>query len=79
MGSVPGLGRPPGEGHGDPLQCSCWRIPRTEKLSRLQSVRSQLDMTELLTHTHTQYPSAMYFLPHQPTQKEAVSGVWCIY
>ena len=22
-GSIPGLGRPPGEGHGNPLQCSC--------------------------------------------------------
>ena len=23
LGSVPGLGRPPGEGHGNPLQYSC--------------------------------------------------------
>ena len=23
MGSIPGLGRPPGGGRGDPLQCSC--------------------------------------------------------
>ena len=23
LGSIPGLGRSPGEGHGDPLQCSC--------------------------------------------------------
>ena len=22
-GSIPGSGRPPGEGHGNPLQCSC--------------------------------------------------------
>ena len=22
-GSIPGLGRSPGEGHGNPLQCSC--------------------------------------------------------
>jgi len=25
--SVPGLGRSPGEGHGNPLQCSCWENP----------------------------------------------------
>ena len=23
MGLIPGLGRPPGEGRGSPLQCSC--------------------------------------------------------
>ena len=23
LGSIPGLGKPPGGGHGNPLQCSC--------------------------------------------------------
>ena len=27
MGSIPGLGRSPGEGHGNPLQCSCLENP----------------------------------------------------
>ena len=27
-GSIPGLGRSPGEGHGDPLQYSCLENPR---------------------------------------------------
>ena len=31
LGSVSGLGRCPGGGHGSPLQCSAWRIPWTEK------------------------------------------------
>ena len=26
-GSIPGLGRSPGEGHGNPLQYSCLEIP----------------------------------------------------
>ena len=26
-GSIPGVGRSPGGGHGDPLQCSCLRNP----------------------------------------------------
>ena len=26
-GSIPGLGRPPGGGHGNPLQCSCLENP----------------------------------------------------
>ena len=27
MGSIPGSGRPPGEGHGNPLQYSCQENP----------------------------------------------------
>ena len=30
-GSIPGSGRSPGEGNGNPLQYSCWKIPWTEK------------------------------------------------
>ena len=30
-----------GEGHGNPLQYSCWRIPWTEEPGGLQSIRSQ--------------------------------------
>ena len=26
-GLIPGLGRFPGGGHGNPLQCSCWETP----------------------------------------------------
>ena len=28
LGSIPGLGRSPGEGNGNPLQCSCRENPR---------------------------------------------------
>ena len=41
MGSIPGSGRSPGEGHGNPLQCSCLENPRTEEPGGLQSVGSQ--------------------------------------
>ena len=27
LGSIPGSGRSPGEGHGNPLQCSCLENP----------------------------------------------------
>ena len=40
-GSIPGLGRSPREGNGDPLQCSCLKIPWTEEPGRLQSMGSQ--------------------------------------
>ena len=41
MGSIPGSGRSPGGGHGNPLQHSCWRIPWKEELGRLQSIGLQ--------------------------------------
>ena len=44
-GSVPGLGRSPGEGNGSPLQYSCWRIPWTEEPGGLQSVGSKKSQT----------------------------------
>ena len=40
-GSIPGLGRSPGEGNGNPLQYLAWKIPWTEESGRLQSMRSQ--------------------------------------
>ena len=44
---IPGSARSPGEGHGNPLQCSCLENPRTEEPGGLQSTGSQrADMTE---------------------------------
>jgi len=40
-GSIPGWGRSPGEGHGNPLQYSCLENPWTEEPGGLQSVGSQ--------------------------------------
>ena len=31
LGSIPGLGRSPGEGHGNPLQYSCMENPHGQK------------------------------------------------
>ena len=41
QGSIPGSGRSPGEGNGNPLQFSCLENLRTEESGRLQSMRSQ--------------------------------------
>ena len=38
--SIPGSGRSPGVGNGNPLQCSCL-VPWTEEPGRLQSMESQ--------------------------------------
>ena len=41
-GSIPGSGRSPGEGNGNPLQYSCLeRVPWTEEPGGLQSMGSQ--------------------------------------
>ena len=40
MGSIPGLGRYPREGHGNPLQYPCPRIPWTEEPGGIQSIGS---------------------------------------
>ena len=41
-GSIPGLGRFPGGGHGNPLQYSLLRIPWTEEPGGLQSIGSHI-------------------------------------
>ena len=40
-GSIPGLGRSSGEGNGNPLQYSAWKIPWMEEHGRLQSMGLQ--------------------------------------
>ena len=41
LDSIPGLGRSPGEGNGNPLQYSCLENPSTEEPGGLQSTGSQ--------------------------------------
>ena len=38
---IPGSGRSPRGGHSNPLQYSCWRIPRKEKPGGLWSIGLQ--------------------------------------
>ena len=61
-GSIPGWGRPPGEGNGNTLQ-DVWKIPWTEEPGRLQSMGSQEpDTTEQLTHTVVNIQTLIYTL-----------------
>ena len=39
-GSIPGSGRSPGEGYGNPFQYSCLGNPMTEEVGGLQSLGS---------------------------------------
>ena len=53
-GSIPGLGRSPGGGNGNPLQCSC--LEESHGLRNLVGYslwgRKESDMTERLTAQH---------------------------
>ena len=53
-GLIPGLGRSPGEGNGNPSSILEWKIPWTEEPGRLQSVESQRVTPNVATeHRHT--------------------------
>ena len=39
--SIPGLGKSPGEGNGNPLQCSCLENPMDKESGGLQSMGLQ--------------------------------------
>ena len=57
---IPGLGRSPGEGNGNPLQYSCMGNPMDRGAWRaiVHGGRKELDTTkQLTTHTHIIYPS----------------------
>ena len=47
-GSIPGSGRSPGGGDGNPLQYSCWDKP----MESCPSGRKVSDMTEVIAYTH---------------------------
>ena len=54
-GSVPGLGKPPGEGRGNPLQYSCLENPMDRGAWRatVQGVaKSQTQLKRLSMHVH---------------------------
>ena len=53
LGSIPCLGRSPGEGNGYPLQYSCLEIPWTEEPGGLQSMEWQRDRCVWATITFT--------------------------
>ena len=54
-GSIPGLGRSPGEGHGNPLQCSCLENPIDRGASWaavLKVTKSRTQMKQLSVCAH---------------------------
>ena len=58
-GLIPGSGRSPRGGHGNPLQYSCLENPMDRGTGGLQSIASQLDRTEETQHTHARKLNSM--------------------
>ena len=52
VGSIPGSGRSPGEGNGNPLQYSCLGSPMTEEPT-VHGVAKESDMSEQLSTVHS--------------------------
>ena len=74
LGLIPGLGRSPGEGNGNPLQCSCLENPMDSRTW----VHKKSDTTEQLTHTHTKGRKVMDRFQGSKRRAEAISR-WFIY
>ena len=70
-GSIPGLGRSPGRGHGNPLQYSCLENPRTEEPGGLQPMGSQRvgHNWSDLAHTNTVSQNPLDLRYHRPIVK----------
>ena len=59
-GSIPGLGRSPGEGHGYPLQYSCLENPMNRGAWQVTVQRvAELDTTEVTEHIPPGYLLAL--------------------
>ena len=66
-GLIPGLGRSPGEGNGNPLQYSCLEnsMDRGAQWAIVHGV-TESDMTIWLTHTHTHTHTEVFLLSCVP-------------
>ena len=64
-GSIPGLGRSPGEGNGNPLQFLAWKIPWTEEPSRLHTVHG----VARVRHNLATKPPTIYLYIKRETER----------
>ena len=70
-GSIPGLGRSPGGGHGDPLQYSCLEHPHGQRSLTGYSPRGhkESDTTKQLIQTCTVLADLQYCVSFRYTEK----------
>ena len=72
LGSVPGLGRSPGGGNGNPREYSCLEIPWTEEPAGLQPTGSQRVKHDW---AHIPYPTASTYQPPAAPQRRQPKNV----
>ena len=60
--SIPGSGRPPGEGNGSPLQCSCLENPMDRRAWRLTVPGVAKSRTPLSTHIKSVHDTVVLLL-----------------
>ena len=72
VGSIPGLGRSPGGGHGNPLQYSCLENPRQvdrgawlATVHRVPKSQTRLKKLSTLAHENFYYPPLRIDLPQK--------------
>ena len=85
LGSVPGLGRPPGKRNGYPLQCSCLEnLMDREKCLRFQAMGSQRVRHDSTTNTLTFHGSVLkedsmyYVLAHGRYAINVLQRTWSV-
>ena len=82
LGSIPGLGRSPGGGNGNPFYYSCWRIPWVENPDQQQSTVLQGTGYDLVTEQTCMYsydlswpqPSVAWSRVSVPGQRLRLAG-----
>ena len=81
-GSIPGSGRSPGRGNGNPLQYSFWRIPWAEEPGRLQSMGSQrvcIEQLSFIFHFHFSLKVMSVYFPISTFNFRNVSHKPCLH
>ena len=78
VGSIPGLGRSPEGGHGNPLQCSCLENPVDRGAWRAKSVRSQRigHSSSNIAHTLSYLEGITQILCEGHRNELVTLGVW---
>ena len=78
-GLIPGSGRSPGEGHGNPLQYSCLENPHGQNLADYSPWGcKELDMTEATEHAYINKCTCVYTHTHTHWfNLGAIANVFC--
>ena len=79
LGSIPGLGRSPGGGHGNPHSILAWRSPWTEEPGGLQSMGPQRARHDLVTKQQQRCPPSLLFSLHSWIKAQRGDQLACGY